>query len=133
MNGRPSTSWPRSARRTCDDRLVGGPSGAGGRRRRRDRRAGGLGATITGDLAANGVRVAVLDIDGAACERLTAELGDGGVVRRGDVRDPEDLEALFAAADERWGRLDILVNVPGAPNGGRTASSDHAEPRRDHR
>ena len=32
---------------------------------------------------------------------------------RGDVRDPEQLDALFLAVDDRWGRVDTLVNVPG--------------------
>lgn len=75
--------------------------------------AGGLGEAVTRDLAANGVQVAVLDIDGEAIGRLGGELGADAVVRPGDARDPEQLAALFAAVDERWGRLDILVNVPG--------------------
>jgi NAD(P)-dependent dehydrogenase (short-subunit alcohol dehydrogenase family) len=80
--------------------------------------AGGLGEAITRDLAANGVKVAVLDIDDEAVERLVANLGDQGLgdqalVVHGDVRQAADLETLFAAAAERWGRLDILVNVPG--------------------
>jgi 3-oxoacyl-[acyl-carrier protein] reductase len=58
--------------------------------------AGGLGRAIVDDLAANGVRVAVVDVDAEAAERL----------RR-------DLDAVEGAADERWGRLDILVNVVG--------------------
>jgi 3-oxoacyl-[acyl-carrier protein] reductase len=78
--------------------------------------AGGLGRAIVDDLAANGVRVAVVDVDAEAAERLRRDLDAGGidsVVQVGDARDPEVLEALFAAADERWGRLDILVNVVG--------------------
>ena len=75
--------------------------------------AGGLGEAVTRDLVANGVRVAVLDIDRAAADRLGGELGADAVVVAGDARDPDQLAALFAAADERWGRLDILVNVPG--------------------
>jgi len=75
--------------------------------------AGGLGEAVTRDLAANGVRVAVLDIDGAAVERTGAELGTDAIAAQGDARDPDQLAALFAAVDERWGRLDILVNVPG--------------------
>ena len=31
----------------------------------------------------------------------------------GDARDPEVLAELFAAVDERWGRVDTLVNVVG--------------------
>lgn len=75
--------------------------------------AGGLGAAITADLAANGVHVAVVDRDAEAAEKVAAELGDGGLVQVGDGREPAVLEALFAAVDERWGRLDSLVNVVG--------------------
>jgi 3-oxoacyl-[acyl-carrier protein] reductase len=75
--------------------------------------AGGLGGAISRDLAANGVHVAVLDIDGDATAALADELGDDGIVHHGDVRVAEQLEELFRAVDERWGRLDTLVNVPG--------------------
>jgi 3-oxoacyl-[acyl-carrier protein] reductase len=75
--------------------------------------AGGLGGAISRDLAANGVRVAAIDIDKDAAGVIEAELGDGAIVHRGDVRDPDELAALFAAVDERWGRVDTLVNVPG--------------------
>jgi len=75
--------------------------------------AGGLGGAITRDLAANGVHVAVLDIDPAGVETVRDELGDTGLVVHGDVRDPDQLTALFEAVDERWGRVDTLVNVPG--------------------
>jgi 3-oxoacyl-[acyl-carrier protein] reductase len=34
-------------------------------------------------------------------------------VHVGDARDPDVLAALFAAVDERWGRVDTLVNVVG--------------------
>ncbi|QFG27573.1 SDR family NAD(P)-dependent oxidoreductase [Actinomadura sp. WMMB 499] len=78
--------------------------------------AGGLGAAVVADLAANGVRPAVLDSDGEAAERLRgtlAERGHDAIVQHGDAREHDALEALFAAVDERWGRLDTLVNVAG--------------------
>jgi len=75
--------------------------------------AGGLGGAISRDLVANGVRVAVLDIDDDAVAETGAALGPDAIVHHGDVRDHTQLEALFAAIDERWGRLDTLVNVPG--------------------
>jgi NAD(P)-dependent dehydrogenase (short-subunit alcohol dehydrogenase family) len=78
--------------------------------------AGGLGRQIVADLLSNGVRVAVVDIDAAAVERLTAELDDMGadaLVHVGDVRDASTVEALFVDVDARWNRLDILVNVVG--------------------
>ena len=75
--------------------------------------AGGLGGGITRDLAANGVRLAVLDIDKDASDRMRAELGDDHVVRHGDARNAADLEGIFSEVSSRWNRLDILVNVPG--------------------
>jgi len=78
--------------------------------------AGGLGRAIVTDLAANGVAVAVVDIDpdaAAELERVLAQRGADAVVHHGDARDPAVLEALFTAVDDRWGRLDTLVNVVG--------------------
>ena len=75
--------------------------------------AGGLGGAISRDLAANGVHLAVLDIDATVVDELRGDLDDEHVVVHGDARDPEQLEALFRSVDERWDRLDTLVNVPG--------------------
>lgn len=78
--------------------------------------AGGLGRAIVTDLADNGVRTAVLDIDPAAAGELRASLSEKGhdtLVVQGDARDPAELSALFDAAQSRWGRADILVNVVG--------------------
>ncbi len=78
--------------------------------------AGGLGEAIVTDLAANGVRMAVIDIDAEAVESVRGALDKNGgeaIVQHGDARDPEALAALFTAVDQRWGRLDTLVNVVG--------------------
>ena len=75
--------------------------------------AGGLGGAVSRDLAANGVSIATIDIDAEAAGSLRRDLGESAVVHQGDARDPEQLGRLFAEADERWGRLDILVNVVG--------------------
>jgi 3-oxoacyl-[acyl-carrier protein] reductase len=72
---------------------------------------GGLGEAIVRDLSANGVRIAAVDIDPDGVERVSSLPDTLAVV--GDARDPEVLESLFAAVDERWGRLDTLVNVVG--------------------
>jgi NAD(P)-dependent dehydrogenase (short-subunit alcohol dehydrogenase family) len=77
---------------------------------------GGLGEAVASDLAANGVRLAVIDIDGAAADGLRRSLNDRGaeaIVHHGDARDGDALAALFEAVDERWGRVDTLVNVVG--------------------
>jgi 3-oxoacyl-[acyl-carrier protein] reductase len=78
--------------------------------------AGGLGAGITIDLASNGVKVAVLDRDAVAAAEISthlAGLGAESIVRVGDARDPDVLEHVFNEVDDRWGRLDTLVNVVG--------------------
>ena len=78
--------------------------------------AGGLGEAIANDLAANGVRLAVIDIDETAVDGLARSLKEQGhdaIVRHGDARDSDALAALFTAVDERWGRVDTLVNVVG--------------------
>ncbi|HET8993666.1 MAG TPA: SDR family oxidoreductase [Rhodococcus sp. (in: high G+C Gram-positive bacteria)] len=78
--------------------------------------AGGLGAAIVADLAANGVRPAVIDLDDAAVKELRDVLDKQGVdyiVTQGDARDPDALTALFEQVDERWGRVDTLVNIVG--------------------
>lgn len=74
--------------------------------------AGGLGAAISTDLAANGVHVGLVDIDPDAVARI-ADLLPDAVTMVGDVREPEVLDELFTAVADRWGRLDTLVNVVG--------------------
>ncbi len=78
--------------------------------------AGGLGEAISLDLAANGVRVALVDRDEAAVQRITSAFGAidaDSIVQTGDAREPDVLDALYAATADRWGRLDTLVNVVG--------------------
>ncbi|MDO8389541.1 MAG: SDR family NAD(P)-dependent oxidoreductase [Actinomycetota bacterium] len=78
--------------------------------------AGGLGEMMTLDLQANGCKVAIVDRDEAAIEAIRSELTTRGadfLIHVGDARDPDVLDALFAATAERWGRLDILVNIVG--------------------
>jgi len=78
--------------------------------------AGGLGRPITEDLAQAGVELAVADRDPEAveaiCEHLT-KAGRSALVECFDVRDSDRLAAFFGQVDERFGRLDVLINVPG--------------------
>jgi NAD(P)-dependent dehydrogenase (short-subunit alcohol dehydrogenase family) len=78
--------------------------------------AGGLGWPIARDLARAGVEVAVCDRDPdavAAVTPLLAELPVRTLVRLADVREPEAMAHFFAEIDEMFGRVDILVDVPG--------------------
>ena len=77
----------------------------------------GIGAATARLAAAGGWRVAVNYVANAeAAERLVAEIaaagGDAFAVR-GDVGEEQDVVAMFAAVDARFGRLDALVNNAG--------------------
>jgi 3-oxoacyl-[acyl-carrier protein] reductase len=78
--------------------------------------AGGLGLPITEDLARAGVSVAVCDRDPAAVAAVSdrlAELGVESLIECFDVRESGRLAAFFEQVDEKFGKLDVLVNVPG--------------------
>jgi ketoreductase RED2 len=73
----------------------------------------GIGAAVARRLAGLGAGVVVNSAMSAdAGQRLAAELGDAIYVQ-GDIGDPATATALIAAAQERWGRLDGLVNNAG--------------------
>jgi NAD(P)-dependent dehydrogenase (short-subunit alcohol dehydrogenase family) len=74
---------------------------------------GGVGEGIARRLAAEGASVVVSGRRTEPGERVAQEIVQAGGVAafvRADVGAPEDCVALVAAARERFGRLDILVN-----------------------
>jgi NAD(P)-dependent dehydrogenase (short-subunit alcohol dehydrogenase family) len=78
--------------------------------------AGGLGWPIARDLALAGVDVAVCDRDPDAVADVTPRLNALPVrtlVRHADVREPEAMAQFFSEVDETFGRVDVLVDVPG--------------------
>ncbi|MBC8870003.1 MAG: SDR family oxidoreductase [Planctomycetes bacterium] len=81
----------------------------------------GIGRAIARALATEGATVVLTARGEAALDDAATEMGAlGGEVmaQRADVAEPANVEALFAAAMERFGRLDILVNNAGAFDGG---------------
>jgi NAD(P)-dependent dehydrogenase (short-subunit alcohol dehydrogenase family) len=73
--------------------------------------ASGLGLATAGMLAAEGARVAVLDIDGAKASDAAAQLGGLGLVC--DVGDAASAEHALAEARNRHGAARILINCAG--------------------
>jgi NAD(P)-dependent dehydrogenase (short-subunit alcohol dehydrogenase family) len=77
--------------------------------------ASGIGAATAERLGSDGVRLVLADIDAVNLESVVARLGGPeralGVVT--DVGSFADCERAVAAAVERFGRLDILVNCAG--------------------
>ena len=75
--------------------------------------ASGFGEGIVRKFVAEGARVMIADINGAAAEALATELGDAAIAHRVDVSKRDSVEAMAAAAFAAFGSLDILVNNAG--------------------
>jgi NAD(P)-dependent dehydrogenase (short-subunit alcohol dehydrogenase family) len=73
--------------------------------------ASGLGAATARALAAKGVRVAILDLNAAAGEKLARELG--GTFATCDVTEEASVDAALSAARRAHGQERILVNCAG--------------------
>lgn len=74
---------------------------------------GGFGEGIARRFAAEGARVVVADINVAAARKVAVEIGNGAVAIGGDVSQGKDVAAMVAAAVDRFGGLDIVVNNAG--------------------
>jgi len=71
----------------------------------------GIGAASARRLAADGAHVVVADIDESSGGALAAEV-DGLFVRT-DVTNADDVEGLYAAAQERFGAIDVAFHNAG--------------------
>ncbi|MGH7898592.1 MAG: SDR family NAD(P)-dependent oxidoreductase, partial [Candidatus Binatia bacterium] len=71
----------------------------------------GIGRAIAARLAAEGAKVAVLDIDEASARKTAEEIG--GIGLRLDVADRESVRSAIAEAERRLGGTDVLVNNAG--------------------
>ncbi|HEX7872320.1 MAG TPA: glucose 1-dehydrogenase [Sphingobium sp.] len=73
----------------------------------------GMGEAMVRGIVAEGGRVAFGGRDAEAGERIAAELGERALYRRLDVAQAEDWAALVAAAEDRFGAINALVNNAG--------------------
>ena len=74
----------------------------------------GIGEATCVRLAADGARVAVLDLDESSAA-LTAKLAGDGIAVKVDVADSADVERALADVEEQLGPVDIWVNNAGIP------------------
>jgi NAD(P)-dependent dehydrogenase (short-subunit alcohol dehydrogenase family) len=73
----------------------------------------GIGRATARRLAAEGARVAVVDIDAGSAEAVAREISDAGGIARAvvaDVGEPSAVEAMVATTVAEFGRLDVLHN-----------------------
>lgn len=78
--------------------------------------AQGIGLAIARRLAADGARVAVLDMDEAAA-RAALPAGEGHLGLACNVADSASVDAVFARIADAFGGVDILVNNAGTGRG----------------
>jgi len=75
--------------------------------------ANGLGFATARQMAAQGARVAVLDLAAAHPQEAAQRLGSGQLGLEVDVTDKAACAAAVASVVQQWGRVDILVNNAG--------------------
>jgi NAD(P)-dependent dehydrogenase (short-subunit alcohol dehydrogenase family) len=73
----------------------------------------GIGLAIAHEFAANGARLALLGRDPATLESARKALAPETVALAGDVRMLSDLDAFFGGAEQRLGKIDVLVAAAG--------------------
>ena len=79
--------------------------------------ANGMGRLACERFAEEGARVVVADLDRAAVDEVADSLGGAGIGVAVDVRSPEEVEAMVAAAVDAFGGLDVLYNNAGVSPG----------------
>ncbi|HIE1388012.1 TPA: SDR family NAD(P)-dependent oxidoreductase [Pseudomonas aeruginosa] len=84
--------------------------------------ASGLGEAVVRRLAADGVRVAIFDMNAERGEQVAREVG--GLFCGVDVQSDESVDAGFARAREAHGQERVLVNCAGISRGIKTAGRD---------
>ncbi len=84
--------------------------------------ASGLGEATVRQLAAQGVKVAIFDMNEARGEEVAKEVG--GVFCKCNVTSDDEVEAAFVKARAAHGQERILVNCAGTGNAAKTASRD---------
>lgn len=75
--------------------------------------ADGIGRAIARTLAADGWRLALVDLDAAAATARAAELGEGHLALRADVSVEEEVAEAMGRAATAFGGLDAVVNNAG--------------------
>lgn len=91
--------------------------------------AQGIGLATARGLLAAGASVVVADVDTAAMSSLREEWANQpqGLVVHGDVTSRESLSAVVSTIEDRFGRLDILINNAGINSHHRTTITDYSD------
>jgi NAD(P)-dependent dehydrogenase (short-subunit alcohol dehydrogenase family) len=75
--------------------------------------ASGIGAAICKDFAAQGAALVIADVDADKAREVAKQLGADAIAVTADVTQFDQAQAAAAAAVDRFGSIDILVNCAG--------------------
>jgi len=92
--------------------------------------ASGIGRAVSFDLARRGMNVVLADVEAGPLEATAAEVGAVGVETLAvttDVADLAAVQALSAAAFDRFGAVHVLVNNAGVAIGGALQDATHED------
>jgi short chain dehydrogenase len=90
--------------------------------------ASGLGLAIAKKLHAEGVRVAMLDLNQDATQAASQEVGENAAAFPADITDETQVGRCVAQIGQRFGRIDILVNSAGINRDDRRGEQFHFRP-----
>src|SRR5271165_4991574 len=86
--------------------------------------ARGIGRATAKALLANGMKVAIGDVDLAAAQQTASELGPSAIALPLDVTSRASFASYLDAAEEQLGPIDVLVNNAGIMQIGRFIDED---------
>ena len=77
----------------------------------------GMGRATALRFAGDGFRVVVAEIEAARAASVAAEIGEAALPFAVDVSESAAVDALLAACQEHFGRIDVMVANAGVPHG----------------
>src|SRR5688572_19042217 len=78
----------------------------------------GLGRAVAETLAAEGAHVLLMSRNEDALQTVASEIGPNAYTVAVDIADPDAVDTIASAVDEKLGGLDgILINAGGPPTG----------------
>jgi NAD(P)-dependent dehydrogenase (short-subunit alcohol dehydrogenase family) len=79
-------------------------------------------------LAACGAKVALLDINGEAVEKIAAEIGENALAVPTNCLDKASIEAAKVAVNAKFGKVNYLINGAGGNNPRATTDNEYMTP-----
>ena len=90
----------------------------------------GMGAEEAMMFAAEGAKVVITDINGEACAKIAAEIGESAIAVQQDVADEAGWQTVLDRTIDAFGKVDILVNNAGLTRSDTFDNTDAAFMRR---